>query len=76
MGHLTEGVYIFVRVISIIQFTYIPTKQINFIYMDKEAVRNYSEEDLKSLNLNERGHLICLKCFSLECENKPSISLA
>ena len=40
--------------------------------MDKEAVRNSSEEDLKSLGLNERGHLICLKCFSLECENNKS----
>ena len=40
--------------------------------MDKEAVRNSSEEDLKSLGLTERGHLICLKCFSLECENNKS----
>ena len=40
--------------------------------MDKEAVRNSSEEDLKSLGLNEREHLICLKCFSLECENNKS----
>ena len=61
---------IFVRAISVIQVT--NTKQINFIKMDKEAVRNSSEEDLKSLGLNERGHLICLKCFSLECENNKS----
>ena len=40
--------------------------------MDKEAVQNSSEENLKSLGLNERGHLICLKCFSLECENNKS----
>ena len=40
--------------------------------MDKEAVRNSSEEDLKSLGLNERGHLICLKCFRLESENNKS----
>ena len=35
--------------------------------MNKEAARNSSEEDL-----TERGHLICLKCFSLECENNKS----
>ena len=40
--------------------------------MNKEAVRNSSGEDLKSLGLTERGHLISLKCFSLECENNKS----
>ena len=27
---------------------------------------------MKSLGLTERGHLVSLKCFSLECENKKS----
>ena len=40
--------------------------------MDKEAVQNSSEEDLKSLSLTERGHPISLKFFSLECENNKS----
>ena len=40
--------------------------------MDKEAVRNSSEEDLKSLGLNDRGNLICVRCFSLESENNKS----
>ena len=40
--------------------------------MDKKTVRNSSEEDLKSLGLTDRGHLICLKYFSLECENNKS----
>ena len=40
--------------------------------MNKEAVRNSSEEDLKSLSLTEREYLICLKYFSLECENNKS----
>ena len=40
--------------------------------MNKEAVLNSSEEDLKSLDSNKKGHLICLKCFSLESENDKS----
>ena len=40
--------------------------------MNKEAVQNSSEEDLKLLGLTERGHQICLKCFSFECENNKS----
>ena len=33
---------------------------------------NSSEEDLKSLGSNKKGHLICLKCFRLESENNKS----
>ena len=40
--------------------------------MDKEAVQNSSEENLKSVGLNERGHLIYLQCFSLECKSNKS----
>ena len=40
--------------------------------MNKEAVLNSSEKDLKSLSSNKKGHLICLKCFSLESENDKS----
>ena len=56
---------IFLRVISVIQVSNI--KQINFIEIDKEDVRNFSDKELKSLGLNKRGHLICLKCFSIDC---------
>ena len=56
---------VFLRAISVIQFSNM--KQINFIQIGKEDVRNFSDKDLKSLSLNKRGHLICLKCFSLDC---------
>ena len=56
---------IFLRAISVIQVSNI--KQVNFIEIDKEDVRNFSDKELKSLGLNKRGHLICLKCFSIDC---------
>ena len=38
--------------------------------MDSDAVWASSEDDLKSLGLTERGHIICLKGFCLK-ENEP-----
>jgi len=38
--------------------------------MDKSAVRNSSEEDLKSMGLIEKGHLICLKTFCNKTEKE------
>ena len=55
---------IFLRAISVIQVS--NTKQINFIQRDKEDARDCSDKDLKSLGLSEKGHIICLKCLSLD----------
>ena len=42
--------------------------------MDSDAIWASSEDDLKSLGLTERGHIICLKGFCLK-ENEPTQQL-
>ena len=39
--------------------------------MDSQAIWDSSEEDLKSLGLHERGHIICLKGYCLTKLEKP-----
>ena len=34
-----------------------------YLWMDKEAVLKCEDEDLRSLWLKEKGHMICLRAF-------------
>ena len=44
--------------------------------MDKQAVRESTDDVIEQLGLNEKGHLICLKLFCINQNNEAKSSLA